>query len=550
MSVPPTGRPPETRLLDVAIIGAGLSGLYALYHLRQAGLNVRAYDDAGEVGGTWWWNCYPGARVDTPSAPFYAYMFSAGLARDWEWPETQPDRASILAYFRKFAARFDLRRDIQLCTRIEEARFCEKKQHWILTTGQGERITARFLISAGGTLSASYRPDIPGTKDFTGEIYHTGTWPQDTPVEFSGKRVGVIGTGSSGVQIIPVIAGEAQHLTVFQRTPQYVLPAHNRPMDAGLARETRDRWEEYRRRVIETGRPLPGSGQSALAVTDEQRRATYEAAWAKGGMTLREAYKDHLTDPEANFKAAEFVRAKIREAVPDQAVARHLLPDYHLGTKRLILGHRYYETYNRDNVTLVNVREDPVISMTRTGMRTGSRDIPLDMLVLATGYDALTGTLRTLNPVGREGLTLNQKWEKGVRTYLGMTVAGFPNFFMMHGPQSPSVKFHMFVGSELQTAWIAGCISHMRAHGLTTIEPGPETETPWAERVRDVASRTLYPMTDSWYTGANIPGKPREFLVYLDGPGYHRSLREIAGSGYPGFLFGHEPASAGKARSS
>lgn len=532
-----TGIPAATRSLDAVVIGAGLSGLYALYRLRKAGLKVRAYDDAEEVGGTWWWNCYPGARVDTPSAPFYAYIFSADLAREWDWAVTQPDQASILAYLKNFADRFDLRGDIQLRARIQEARFCEETQRWVLKTSQGERIDAQFLIAAVGSLSTSYSPDIPGIDGFAGELYHTGHWPHDAQVKFTGQHVGVIGTGSSGVQVIPVIAREAERLTVFQRTPQYVLPGHNRDMDPGFANEIRDHWNEYRRRIIETGRPFPASGQSALAAADEQLRATYESAWEKGGMSLREAYKDHLTDPDANFKVAEFVRSKIRQTVRDQKVAQQLLPDYYFGTKRLILGHGYYETYNRENVTLINVREDPIVAITRRGVRTARKDIPLDMLVLATGYDALTGTLMRLNSVGRGGLTLAQKWERGIRTYLGMTMAGFPNFFMIHGPQSPSVKFHTPLGAELQSDWIADCISYMRTHGLRTVEPTAEMENKWGEEVKEVASGTLYPLTDSWYTGANIPGKPREFMVYLNGPGYHQNLRNIAASDYPGFSF-------------
>jgi cation diffusion facilitator CzcD-associated flavoprotein CzcO len=535
----------RVRELDAVIIGAGVSGLYALYRLRGMGLDVRVYDQAGEVGGTWWYNRYPGARVDYPGGPFYCYTFSEELVREWDWTERQPDQPSVLGYLNHVADKFDLRRDIQLRTRVQSARFDEAEQRWFVETDDGERIRAQFLIAAVGTLSAPNVPDIPGLDVFAGELFHTGDWPQETRVEFAGKRVGVVGTGSSGVQVIPHIAREAGHLTVFQRTPQFALPARNQPLDPELVRESKENWGEVRRQIQEFGRPisLVPSTRSALEDTEEQRLQVFEEAWQRGGLALRECYRDLLTDPVANGYAADFVRAKIREIVRDPDVAAKLMPDYYFATKRQIMEEGYFEAYNRDNVALVDLREEPIESFTPDGVRTATGEYPLDVVVLATGYDAITGALKRINPVGRDGLELQEKWAEGSRTYLGMTVVGFPNLFIFHGPESPSVMFHMFYGTESQGDWMAGCIEYMRGQGLATFEPVPEAEKAWAAEVQDLASRTLYPETDSWFTGANIPGKPREFVVYIGGSNYHKHLHEVVAPEYEGFVF--EPVRRG-----
>ncbi|WP_369137407.1 flavin-containing monooxygenase [Modestobacter versicolor] len=530
------------RELDALVIGAGVSGLYALHRLRGMGLTVRVYDRAGEVGGTWWWNRYPGARVDYPGGPFYCYTFSEELVRAWDWVERQPDQPSVLTYLNHVADTFDLRRDIQLHTTVQSAVFDEAAQRWSVETSDGERISAQFLIAAVGTLSAPNKPDIPGLDDFAGEVFHTGNWPQEERVELAGKRVGVIGTGSSGVQVIPHIAREAEHLTVFQRTPQFALPARNQPLDPELVRDSKENWGEVRRQIREYGRPLHmvPSTRSVHEDSEEERLAVFEDAWQQGGLALRECYRDLLTDPVANGYVSDFVRAKIRETVQDPAVAAKLMPDYYFATKRQVMDEGYFETYNRDDVTLVDLRDEPIETFTADGVRTTEGEYPLDVLVLATGYDAITGALRRINPVGRDGLQLEEKWAAGSRTYLGLSIVGFPNLFMFHGPESPSVMFHQFYGTESQGDWMATCIAHMREHGLATIEPVPEAEAAWGAEVQERANRTLYPQTDSWFTGANMPGKPREFMVYIGGSQYHQHLHELAANGYDGFVF--EPA--------
>jgi cation diffusion facilitator CzcD-associated flavoprotein CzcO len=524
------------RDFDAVVVGAGLSGLYALHRLRQQGLDVRVYDRAADVGGTWWYNRYPGARVDTPTAPFYSFMFSPELAREWDWAETQPDQPAILSYLSHVADRLDLRRDIQFESTVSNARFDAATSRWRLQVNEQEEVSAQFLVLAVGTLSESYLPDIAGIETFAGRILHTGQWPHE-PVDFSGERVGVIGTGSSGVQVIPFVARQADQLTVFQRTPQYVLPGRNRPLDPEALREARAHWTEIRERIIETGKFYEIPAARAVEVSAAERQSTYEKAWERGGLPFGASFADHLTDEEANGYVADFVRERIREVVMDPEVADRLVPTNYFGTKRLILGEGYYETYNRDNVTLVDLREEPIERVEPGGIRTGSRTRPLDTLVLATGYDALTGALLSLDPAGAEGVSLAERWADGVRTYLGIGVARLPNLFLIHGPQTPSVKFHTPIGTELQVEWIAGCIDHVREHGFATVEPVEAAEQEWGREVASLVENTLYPRTDSWFNGANIPGKPREFMVHIDGPRYHRRLREVAAGGYPGFEF-------------
>jgi cation diffusion facilitator CzcD-associated flavoprotein CzcO len=543
---PSTAASTGERELDALIIGAGYGGMYALHRLRQLGLRLRVYDEAGGVGGTWWWNNYPGARVDFLGGPLYCYTFSEELVREWDWTETQPDQPSVLGYLNFVADKLDLRRDIQLSTRVQSAEFDEQARRWRIETNAGERITAQFIIGAVGTLSTAYRPDFPGIADFAGECFHTGQWPKDRTVSFAGKRVGVIGTGSSGVQSIPVIAEQADHVTVFQRTAHFAIPARNRPLSPEVMQEYRDNWQAIRKSMHESPAGVPTvygvlATRSALDDTPEQRRETYEHYWERGGPQIMfSAYNDIGTNPEANATLADFVRSKIRETVVDQDVAEKLLPTYYIGTKRIILNTNYYETYNRDNVTLIDLREDPIETITAAGVRTRSSEHPLDMLVLATGYDAMTGALRRINPVGRGGITVQQRWAEGARTYLGIGIAGFPNLFLVQGPQSPSVLYNMPFGGESQLDWIADCITHMREHDLDTIEPTPASEQAWAAQVQEIADQTLYPHTDSWYNGANIPGKPRQFTVHLNGLLYYDTLADVASNDYTGFV--SEPA--------
>lgn len=524
---------------DVVITGAGIAGMYALHCLRGLGLAVRVYDAAGGVGGTWWWNRYPGARVDFPGGPYYCYTFSDELVREWDWTETQPDQPSVLAYLNHMADKFDLRRNIQLQTRVDAARYDEAAQRWIVDISDGSRIRTQFLICAVGTLSAAHTPDLPGLETFAGECFHTGRWPQDKKVEFAGRRVGIIGTGSSGVQAIPVIAREARHLTVFQRTPQYSIPAGNRPLDPAAVKKIRDDWPTIRRqmRASLVGSPFADPVCSSHDHTPAQRQEVYEAYWRRGGLgILFESYRDILTDKDANHLLAEFVRDKIRATVRDPAVVRKLLPDYYLGTKRQILDEGYYETFNRDNVTLIDLREDPMEAVTPGGVRTRSVEHPLDMLVLATGFDAITGALQRLNPRGRGGVSLKEKWADRFSTYLGIAIPGFPNLFMIHGPETPSVLFNMPLGAEMESEWIRDCIKYLRERRLAAIEPAPGVDEAWGREVAEVASGTLFPLTSSWYTGGNIPGKHRQFAVHLGGPGYFETLSKVAAKGYEGFV--------------
>jgi cation diffusion facilitator CzcD-associated flavoprotein CzcO/DNA-binding MarR family transcriptional regulator len=527
---------------DAIVIGAGYSGMYALYRLREMGLRVRAYDAAGGVGGTWWWNRYPGARVDFLGGPLYCYTFSEDLAREWDWQETQPSQPEVLAYLNFVADRLKLRPDIQLNTRVESMTFDEATSGWDVSTSAGDSVQAQFVVCGVGALSAAaaFRPEIAGIDDFAGELYHTGHWPQDTPVVFHGKRVGVIGTGSSGVQSVPAIAEEALDLTVFQRTPQFAVPARNRPLDPEVARKYRETWPDVRRQMLESaaGAPLAfGSApqKSALDDTPEERQRVYETAWQAGGAALLFCYNDILVNPESNQTLAEFVRRKIREVVADPAVAAKLMPGYYIGTKRFILDSGYFETFNRGNVHLVDLREDPIERVLPGGVRTSSGEHPLDMLVLATGYDAMTGALRTINPVGRRGIALTDKWADGAHTYLGVAVAGFPNLFMIQGPESPSVLYNMPLGAERQGDWVTETIRYARASGVKAIEATLDAEKAWGLQVAEIANYTLYPKTDSWYVGANIPGKPRKFSVHLDSVKYYQTLSEVADNGYEGF---------------
>ena len=529
----------QIQQFDALVVGAGFGGLYALHHLRdEMGLNVRAFDGAGGVGGTWWYNRYPGARVDAPSSPFYAYTFSKELVDEWTWPETQSTQADVLSYLEHFADRFDLKKDIHFETWVTDARWDELKQNWVVDTDGGERFEARFLVCAVGALFIANMPEYPGFHDFAGELYHTGRWPHE-PVSFENKRVGVIGTGSSGIQCIPEIAKHAAHVTVFQRTPQYSLPARNRPLGREELDSYRADWDTFRDSMYSRGGwPFEVMRRHARDYTPDEREAIYEALWNEGGMHLAiNSFITVLTDEGLNEEVSEFVRSKIRETVADPETARKLMPDYFFATKRLILDNGYFETYNQENVSLVDLREDPIQSFTAHSARTLTAEHPIDMLVLATGFDAVTGSMLKLNPKGRDGISLEQKWESRFETYLGTTVAGFPNLFMIHGPTSPGVLYTMPLGGERTTQWIAGCIEHMQRNGLGVIDATDQAMEAWDNEVNALANQTLYPRTNSWYVGANIPGKPRQFLAHIRGSRFFDRLSEIAQCGYEGFVF-------------
>jgi len=537
-----TNQPPRSRSIehyDVVVIGAGVSGMYALHHFRQMGLSVRVYDGASDVGGTWWYNRYPGARVDGPGSPFYCFTFSDELMEEWDWAETQSEQCAVLDYLEHVADRFDLRRDIQFETWVDDARYDEAAQCWTVETSTGVRAKAPFLICAVGALSTANMPDIPGIQDFAGECYHTGRWPHE-PVSFAGKRVAVIGTGSSGIQSIPEIAKEAAHLTVLQRTPQFAFPAGNRPLTPEDMAEARANWEATKAIMLANpgGFPAEMPSRSTFDDTPEEREALYEKLWQVGSFRFfLGLYNDIATSEAANECLADFVRKKIRERVRDPETARKLMPDHYVMTKRPILEDGYFETYNRDNVTLVDLREDPIERFTPTSVVTRSGEHPIDMLVLATGFDAISGSMLRLNPKGRGGMSLKERWRDGFHNHLGMTIAGFPNLFMIHGPGSPGVFYNLPLGAERQMGWIGNLMRHMQEQDAGAVEPTTASEAAWGNEVAGIANATLFPRTDSWWTGANIPGKPRYFSAYLLGVLYYQRIAEVAEKRYAGFEF-------------
>jgi cation diffusion facilitator CzcD-associated flavoprotein CzcO len=526
--------------LDAVIVGAGFSGLYMLHRLRDVlGLSARVYEAGDGVGGTWYWNRYPGARCDSESY-VYSYSFSDALEQEWTWSSKYPEQPEILRYLEHVADRFDLRRDIELSTRVTAASFQEDRDRWEIHTETGDVVTAQFLISAVGCLSSANVPPISGLSEFEGSWYHTGAWPHEG-VDFSGKRVGLIGTGSTGIQATPVIAAEADHLTVFQRTPNYTVPARNTPLSAEQVTEIKANYGEIRRRTRESfgGFPYGPSDKSAMDATPEERKATYEQLWAEEGgfKFIYGSYNDLLSNIEANDTAAEFIRSKIREIVKDPVVAETLAPkDYPYGTKRPPIDTNYFETYNRDNVDLVDLRQTPITAITPTGLRTTAADYDLDVIVFATGFDAMTGSLLRIDIVGRDGQALKKKWESGPVTYLGLQVAGFPNLFVITGPGSPSVLTNMPVSIEQHVEWIADCITYLAERGLTRIEATEKAEEDWVEHVRELAEGTLFHRANSWYLGANIPGKKRVFMPYVGGfAPYRQRCEEVAANGYEGF---------------
>jgi cyclohexanone monooxygenase len=527
--------------VDAVVVGAGLSGLYMLYKLRGQGLRVQVFEKGDGVGGTWFWNRYPGARVDVKSMD-YSFSFDADLEQDWEWTEKYPPQDELLRYINHVADRFDLRRDIKLGTRVTEAVFDEDVERWHVRTDQGDQLSTQYVVMATGCLSASKVPEVPGLDLFRGRWFHTGHWPKEG-VDFSGQRVGVIGTGSSGVQAIPLIAGQAAELTVFQRTPNFVLPARNHPIDPEHQRSTKARYGEVRQAARESGFGIavPTPTKSALEVTPAERAARYESVWYDEDNSLVDmlvSYTDMITDKAANDTAAQYVRDRIAEIVEDPETAAALQPhDHPFGTKRPCLGTDYYETFNLPHVRLVNVRRTPIVEITHRGLRTTQEEFEFDDLVFATGFDAMTGALTAVDIRGRGDVQLADKWHAGPRTYLGIQVAGFPNLFTITGPGSPSVLSNMITSIEQHVEWVADAIAAMRAEGLSTMEPTVEAEDAWTAHVDEVGHMTLYPTADSWYMGSNVPGKPRVFMPYIGGVGaYRQKCDEVAANGYEGFV--------------
>jgi cyclohexanone monooxygenase len=528
----------DTATCDVVVVGAGFAGLYMLYRLRGLGLSVRVFEQGGDVGGTWYWNRYPGARCDVESMQ-YSYSFSDELQQEWDWSERYAPQPEILKYANHVADRFKLRPDIQFNTRVDRASFDAADNSWQVTTSDGKAVTAKYVVLATGCLSNARMPDIKGLSDFKGRVYHTGHWPHE-PVDFTGQRVGVIGTGSSAIQSVPMIAEQASHLTVFQRTANFSIPARNAALTVEEREAFRAKYPEIRRFAREQARngiytEMPDRG--ALDDGDNERRSKYESRWSRGGLTFMSVYNNLALDKAANDTAADFVRAKIAEIVSDPKTAKLLQPNNHpIGSKRICVDTDYYATFNRPNVTLVDIRSSPIEEILPNGVRTGGGDYEVDALVLATGFDAMTGSVARLDIVGRQGQTLNQKWAEGPKTYLGLMSAGFPNLFIITGPGSPSVLSNMIVSIEQHVDWIADCIATMRDRGLDTMEAKRDAEDKWVAHVNEVAHGTLYPQANSWYMGANIPGKPQIFMPYIGGVGAYRQIcNDVAAKGYEGF---------------
>ena len=536
---PVTPRAPRNDHVTFAFIGGGFAGLATSARLSEAGVtDVRIIEKGGDFGGTWYWNRYPGARCDVESMQ-YSYSFDDELQQEWNWSERYAPQPEILKYANHVADRFKLRSDIQLNTRVDRAEFDESANSWSVTTSDGKTVTAKHVVLATGCLSNAKMPDIEGLADFKGRVYHTGHWPHEE-IDFTGLRVGVIGTGSSGIQSVPVIAEQASHLTVFQRTANFSIPARNAKLTAEERDAFRAKYPEIRRFAREEARngiytELPDRG--ALDDGDNERRAKYEARWNHGGLTFMAAYNNLALDQAANDTAADFVREKIAEIVEDPQTAKLLQPNNHpIGSKRICIDTDYFAAFNRPNVTLVDIKSDPIQQILPNAVRTSAKEIEVDALVLATGFDAMTGSVAKIDIRGRNGQTLNRKWADGPKTYLGLMSAGFPNLFIITGPGSPSVLSNMIVSIEQHVEWITDCIGFMRDTGLDTMEAKQDAEDKWVAHVNEVAQTTLYPQANSWYMGANIPGKPQIFMPYIGGVGLYRQIcNDVAAKGYEGF---------------
>lgn len=524
---------------DVIVIGAGFAGLYALHRFRdEEGLSVRVFEQGDGVGGTWYWNRYPGARCDSESF-IYSFSFSRELEREWRWSSKYPEQAEILRYLNHVADRFDMRRDIELGVRVKGAEWDHAARAWRVALADGRTVSSRFVVTAVGCLSAANVPKIEGLERFRGRWVHTGRWPEGD-VDFRDQRVALIGTGSTGIQATPRIAAVARHLHVFQRTPNYTIPARNAPFSDAQWEEIQASYPEIRKRARDgsAGFPFTVAGERALDFTEAERNRVYEALWQEGGFKfLYASFGDILRDKAANETASAFVRRKIAETVKDPETARKLTPtDHPYGSKRPPIDSDYFETFNRPNVTLVDLRETPLVEVTESGLRTQTTDYPVDWIVFATGFDAMTGSLLRMDIRGQNGLRLADAWRDGPRTYLGLQTAGFPNLFTITGPGSPSVLVNMPVTIEQHVDWIGECIAHLDASGHACIEARRDAQDAWVEHVNEVARGTLFYEAKSWYLGCNIPGKPEVFMPYAGGqPAYRRRCEEIAAAGYSGF---------------
>jgi cation diffusion facilitator CzcD-associated flavoprotein CzcO len=535
----PNSGPPAGALVDVdvVVVGAGFAGLYGIHRFRQDGLTVRGFERGSGVGGTWYWNRYPGARCDIESI-YYSYSFSEELQQEWTWTHRYATQPEILAYLNHVADRFDLRSAFTFDTSVTSAVFDDESQTWTVGADNGEVLRCRFLVMATGPLSTPIDPQIPGLSDFEGQILRTSDWPDG--LDLTGQRVGIIGTGSSSIQSTPIIADQADHLYVLQRTPQFSIPAWNRPYDqdeiarikAGYAQMRQDAWDTLGGIIYEQADHDP------LTATPEQREAWLERTWARGGYLMIASYPNVMFNDEVNTMVGEFVKEKIRARIHDKTVADRLMPTYPFAAKRLCVDTDYFEIYNRDDVTLVDLRESGISHADGAGIvrEDGSRT-DLDIIVLATGFHALTGAILGIDLHGREGLTIQEKWAGSAANYLGFAVAGFPNFFMVNGPGSAGVLYNMIPAAEQHIDFAADTIAFVDSRGLASIEPTEEAEKAWSAHVNEVAEQTVYPKANTWYIGDNVPGKPREFLAYAGGgPAYFEHFSKESAEGYPGFV--------------
>lgn len=526
-------------MYDAVVVGAGFGGLYAVHKLRnELGLTVQAYENGGDVGGTWYWNRYPGALSDTESF-VYRYSFDKELLQQGAWKRRYLTQPEILAYLGQVADRYDLRRNYQFNTKVTAARFDDASGSWRVTTDKGRTVTAKYLVTGLGLLSATNKPAFKGLDSFKGGQYHTGAWPADG-VDLKGKRVGIIGTGSSGVQAIVALAPEVAHLTVFQRSAQYVVPIANWPEDENQIREYKSRydtiWDQIRQSAVAFG--FAESSVPAMSVSAEERERVFEQGWERGGgfRFMFETFSDIATSKEANDAAADFIKRKIAQIVKNPEMARKLTPT-DLYAKRPLCADDYYGIYNRGNVSLVDVKADPIAEFTPAGVRTESgAEYPLDAVIFATGFDAVDGNYTKVDMCGRGGITLRQKWRDGPLGYLGMMETGFPNFFMILGPNGPFTNLPPSI--EVQVEWIADVIAHMERNGIGTIEPSEDAEAEWLTTCRTIADMTLFPKAQSWIFGANIPGKKNAVMFYLGGLGnYRETINAVKESGFKGLIF-------------
>ena len=529
----------NTEKVDAVIVGAGISGLYQLYKLRNLGLSTRVYEAGDGVGGTWYWNRYPGLRCDINSM-MYSYSFSPVLEQEWNWTEKYATQPEILRYVNHVADRFDLRKDITFSTRVVSAVYDEVNKLWQVTTDTGEVVETQFLVMATGVLSAPKMPEVTGIEKFRGSTYHTAQWPRED-VDFAGKRLAVIGTGSSGVQSIPILAQRAAEMTVFQRTPCFTVPAGHRPLTEKEVADTKANYRELRELQLKSrnGVPMEPPSKSALEVTEEERKAVFQAAYEEGTVfAIGSTYHDIFTNKAANETAAEFLRQKIQSIVQDPKMAESLSPrTFPYGTKRVCLDTKYYETFNLPHVHLVDLRKTPLVEITETGVRTTEKEHEVDAIVFATGFDAITGGLTRIDIQGKGGVSLKHKWaEQGPRSYISMAISGFPNLFVITGPLGPGVFTTMTLAIEHDVNWITDCITYLREQGIAEIDAMVEAEDEWAEFVASTVNKTLFPLANSWYTGADVPNKPRCFNAYVGGfPNYKQKCDEVAQKKYEGF---------------